>query len=383
MQRSLLLFQNSIHSDETYRIYKYYLDKFIEHYKLRDYNALKSMDSKMFQEMVEDYVMLRKSNGRSRTTINSSICSLQLFCETNDIELRWRKIRRLLPPQKKRSGSKAYTTEQVRKVLDFTPNIRNKAIIHFVAASGVRIGALPDLKIKHTREMPLGCKSVIIYSDEKEEYTAFLTLEASNALDAYLEKRTRDGEQLKPDSPLFRQNYRMGIAKPKPLARVSIQAIVDRALRRAGLRFGKDGTRRDIQLDHGFRKRWNTIVKTTDGMKIILAEKMFGHSTPTIPLDETYVDPTIDKLFEEYKKAIPELTIDVSERLRMTNQKLEREKSELEEKEKGESISNKQLIDELQTQLVQLQFELKAVTTSVQTKYDDELQQRKEKLGIA
>ncbi len=53
-----------------------------------------------------------------------------------------------------------------------------------------------------------------------------------------------------------------------------------------------------------------------------------------------------------------------------------------EEKEKEESISNRQLIDELQTQLVQLRFELKAVTTSVQTKYDDELQQRKEKLGI-
>jgi len=67
---------------------------------------------------------------------------------------------------------------------------------------------------------------------------------------------------------------------------------------------------------------------------------------------------------------------------RVINQKLEREKSELEEKEKGESISNKQLIDDLQTQLVQLQFELKAITTSVQTKYDDELQQRKEKLVI-
>jgi len=221
-------------------------------------------------------------------------------------------------------------SEQVRKVLDFTPDIRNKAIIHFIAASGVRIGALPDLKIKHTREMPLGCKSVIIYSDEKEEYTAFLTSEASKALDAYLEKRSRDGEQLKPDSPLFRQNYQIGIAKPKPLARVSIQAIIDRALRRAGLRFGKDGTRRDIQLDHGFRKRWNTIVKTTDGMKIILAEKMFGHSTPTIPLDETYVDSTIDNLFEEYKKAIPELTIDDSERLRIRNNVLEKDKSELE-----------------------------------------------------
>ena len=51
-------------------------------------------------------------------------------------------------------------------------------------------------------------------------------------------------------------------------------------------------------------------------------------------------------------------------------------------KENKESTQNRQLIDDLQTQLVQLQFELKAVTTSVQTKYDDELQQRKEKLVI-
>ena len=27
---------------------------------------------------------------------------------------------------------------------------------------------------------------------------------------------------------------------------------MDRILRRAGLRFGRDGSRRDIQLDHGF-----------------------------------------------------------------------------------------------------------------------------------
>ena len=51
-------------------------------------------------------------------------------------------------------------------------------------------------------------------------------------------------------------------------------------------------------------------------------------------------------------------------------------------KENKEPTQNRQLIDELQTQLVQLEFELKAVRTSVQTKYDDELQQRKEKLGI-
>lgn len=332
MQRSLLLFQNSIHSKETLRVYQYSLDKFLKHYKLRDYDSLATMNSKMLQEMIEDYVMEQKSQGKARSTIKTPVSALELFCDANDLAINWKKINRLLPSQLKKSGSKAYSTEQIQKMIQSTTDLRNKAIIHFIASSGVRIGALPGLKIKHVRNMPLGCKAVVVYSGDVEEYVTFLTPEASKSLDDYLEKRKSDGEYLDPEHPLFRQTYAIGIAKPKHLARVSIQAIIDRVLRRAGLRFGRDGIRREIQLDHGFRKRWNTIVKTTDGVKIILAEKMFGHSTPTIPLDETYLDVSIEKLFVEFKKVIPELTIDESERLKIKTEQQSEKISELEEK---------------------------------------------------
>ncbi|WP_160272864.1 site-specific integrase [Nitrosopumilus piranensis] len=308
------------------------MDKFLKYFKLRDYDSLAGMDSKMLQEMVEDYVMEKKSQGKARSTIKTPVSALELFCDANDLTINWKKINRLLPAQKKKSGSKAYTTQQIQKMLQATTNIRNKAIIHFIASSGVRIGALPELKLKHVRNMPQGCKVVTVYPDDVEEYYTFLTSEASKALDDYLEKRVHDGEHLDPEHPLFRQNYAIGIAKPKHLAKVSIQAIIDRILRRAELRFGRDGSRRDVQLDHGFRKRWNTIVKTTDGVKIILAEKMFGHSTPTIPLDETYVDASIEKLFEEFKKAIPELTIDDSQRLKFKNEQQSQKITQLEEK---------------------------------------------------
>jgi len=108
MQRSLLLFKNSIHTEETYRVYKYELDRFITYFKLRDYNSLKSMDAKMLQIMIEDYVMEKKSKGRSRSTIKTPLSALELFCDTNDLMLNWKKIRRLLPAQKKKSGSKPY-----------------------------------------------------------------------------------------------------------------------------------------------------------------------------------------------------------------------------------------------------------------------------------
>jgi len=157
------------------------------------------------------------------------------------------------------------------------------------------------------------------------------------------------------------------------------QKILGKIIQGAKIQRKKTGNRHDKSLVYMFRKRFNTILKLNDRVNSNIAEKLMAHKKG---LDGIYLQPTLEECYKEFFKAISDLTIEDNERLRVTNQKLEREKSELEEKEKGESISNKQLIDDLQTQLVQLQFELKAVTTSVQTKYDDELQQRKEKLGI-
>ena len=91
-QRSHLLFTNSIHSKDTLRVYQYSLDKFIEHFKLRDYDSLASMDPKMFQTMVEDYLMEKKKEGKSRNTLQTPISALELFCDANDVIINWKKI---------------------------------------------------------------------------------------------------------------------------------------------------------------------------------------------------------------------------------------------------------------------------------------------------
>ena len=58
-----------------------------------------------------------------------------------------------------------------------------------------------------------------------------------------------------------------------------------------------------------------------------------GHSV-TIPLDEVYLTPTIDLLFEEYKKAIPELTISSEQRQRLIIARQEKELTEKDELKK-------------------------------------------------
>ena len=60
-----------------------------------------------------------------------------------------------------------------------------------------------------------------------------------------------------------------------------------------------------------------------------IAEKMMDHK---IRMEGHYFKPTKEELFEEYKKAIPELIIDDSERLRLKNEQQSKTITKLEVK---------------------------------------------------
>jgi len=105
-------------------------------------------------------------------------------------------------------------------------------------------------------------------------------------------------------------------------------------INKSGLRAGqeKKSGRYETQTNHGFRKRWTTIIENVEGVKVILAEKMMGHSIKSIPMAEIYNLPTTEMLFAEYKKAIPELVIDDSARKQAELDNVNQEKSELQER---------------------------------------------------
>jgi len=86
--------------------------------------------------------------------------AIKSFLEINEVELKWRKVAKLFPAKIKKTGRRAYTTEEIQQFLSTATELRTRAIIHFLASSGVRIGALPELRMQHLLDMPLGCKSV-------------------------------------------------------------------------------------------------------------------------------------------------------------------------------------------------------------------------------
>ena len=164
-------------------------------------------------------------------------------------------------------------TSEVAKMLTFTKELRTKTLIHFIASSGVRIGAA------------------------------------------------------------FRSTYRLKYEKIKSSTTLALKEIIRTLILKSGLRINqiKTGKRYNKQADHGFRKRWNTCMKTVPSMNISLDEKMMGHSV-TVIQDNVYLDPSIDQLFAEFKKAIPELTVDGSARKQAQLDVKELENSDLQKK---------------------------------------------------
>jgi len=250
------------------------------------------------------------------------------FFSMNDVTLNWQKIKKMLPEKTKPLGDKPYTTEQIRQVLKNTTNLKFRAMINFMASSGVRIGSFEEMRIKDLENFKDGCKSVKVYADSREEYYTFIHAEANQTLEEYFELRKQKGEKITSDSWVF---CKLGDpTKPIPTLNAvsSLSRFINRALNRT-----KTEKRFDTMASHGFRKRFATVLKSNKEINLSISEKLIGHST-TVQLDNVYFKPTLDVMFEEYQKAIPDLVLNESTKLKLELERKNNQLSSLEVKDK-------------------------------------------------
>jgi len=355
-QRSMLLFEQTIKSKYTLRNYREHLKRFLEFTKLRDHDSLLKLSKDDIQELIEDYVMYLKKTVNPNS-VDTMMRGIKHFFVINKVGLYWELIHKLYPEKVKSSGFMPFTTKDVQSMLDATTSKRNKAIIHFLASTGSRIGVFDyGLSMKHLKNMDEDCLAVLIYADEKDEYWSFLTPEATDSLNDYFQQRQDDGEKFTKDSPVFRSKYSLGIEKAKPLKLKSVQSLIFRILGNSDVKRVKVNKNYNIQMAHGFRKRFNTILKLESDVNSNLAEKILGHSV-THKLDNTYFVPKVEDLFKEFKKAIPELTVGEELRLKLENKRKQKKIDEI-ESDKDKRIFN------LEAQMENINELLKRVTLS-------------------
>ncbi len=331
------------------------------------------------QHQIMQYIEYQKERVEKgeikESTINNYYKSIKLFCEMNDLILNWKKIAKGKPQHSDSANDRAPTLDEIKKLLDF-PDRRIKVIVLVMLSSGIRVGAWNYLKWKHVKPIKnendeIIAAKIIVYSGQKEEYFSFITPEAFNVLEEYLEFRRTCGETITGDSWLMRDTWkstnvscynRGGLATvPRKLKSSGIRSIISRAEWGQGLRIplNKGEKRHEFQAVHGFRKFFKSHCEQM--MKSINVEILMGH---TIGVSDSYYKPSERDILEDYLKAINVFTINKN-----TNSPiLEKEIKELQEKNENNEYLIKSKLQErddaitaLSDQVMQLMKEINKI----------------------
>ena len=364
MDTEKIIISESNLSQATKKDYDYRLGLFYKFSSIRNDDELIDYPSEKLQTLLVNYtrhLVKRVNNDElSANTVPKMFRGIRWLLNSNyrENDIKWKPIEALFPKSVKRSGFKAWTSDQIQLMLENTGNLRNKAIIHFQASTGARIGVHDHpLLMKHLTMMEWsghGCYAVLLYADEDEtveekdlrdkmddvqggdSYWAFLTPEATSYLDRYFDERKRKGEVFEPETPVFLKDEIKQTLDSKQLSDKNITSILFRIISEIPeLQRKKKGRRHDIQINHGFRKRTNTILKLESKVNSNIAEKILGHKNG---LDGVYLAPTREECFREFVKGIGQLTVSDSRRkdlelssMKETQDILERKNKELSE----------------------------------------------------
>jgi site-specific recombinase XerD len=297
-------FQDRIHAAETLEMYDRNLDRFLVKCNIKSYDALTEMSKKEIQLKLQDHVRWLKKVLHPNS-IAGTMAGIFKFLDCNEVEFNDKNIRSMYPAKKKPSNAEAYSLEQLQMLVkraSWQCSKRNQAMVLVFVSSGVRKGSVVRLKMSDL--IPIeDTYMIVVYRGEKEEYVTFMTPEAADVLKVYFDQRRELGEELTDDSYVFTNKKGMG----KPISVEAVGSIIEYLLQNTKVSFKKDEERGRFNVAklHGMRKFCDTQMEES-GISHSKLQKIMGHMNGLAGL---YYDAKSDKLFEEYKKAIPLLTI--------------------------------------------------------------------------
>jgi integrase len=310
-------------------------------------NKLLLQDPKIIlQDLILYVIHMKEQLQLSKSTINNRLSAVEKFYETNDIELRWKKIKDYADGSKRkvRKKDRSYTHVEIAKMLSEADQ-RGKIAILLIFSAGIRVGGLVSLKIGDLeKNEKYGIYKIKVYDGEPDdEYTTWCSLECTNIIDSYIAFRQLHGERpLKDGSPLIRDDFpiddEIRASKPKFLDVQTIRKLITRIGVKSGVIERKPvlngrGELRPVMGTHGLRKAYQTTC-VNSGMSPLFSEMLMGHHSGGLAL-ESYVKPSETDLLEGNDKMIgyigvmDNLTISNEFRLQQEVKTLRIEKSEM------------------------------------------------------
>jgi integrase len=331
-------FVNSLRSRETRLHYTNWLSDFLKYLNISCDKVLE-LEAKQLQQKIINYIINLKDNrGLSPSSIRSHISAVQTFLVINDFEgINWIKVKKFMGEFYKVAVDRPYTREEIKRLIDAAHSLRDKAIILLLSSSGLRVGGLVTLLLKHL--IPIDKYNIYqieVYKKSREAYTTFCTPETRAAIDSYLDWRKRLGEKLTQESPLFRAEFDTRFAARAPGKQID-RGLVFTILKILRFETGivevqhltesvkRGKPRSQVMTLHGFRKYFATSLDT-EGVNPVYVELLLGHN---IGLKTVYSKPTPTQLLEGngnkvlgFIHGIDVLTINEENRLKLKVKKL-------------------------------------------------------------
>ena len=109
-------------------------------------------------------------------------------------------------PEDVTNSYRGYTKEEIAKLLSLA-DLRDRCMILLMASSGIRVGAIPSLRISSLLKLDEGVGFLTVYPGTKHSYVTLVTSEFLTTIEEYLEFRRRQGERVVAESPLIRDKF--------------------------------------------------------------------------------------------------------------------------------------------------------------------------------
>jgi integrase len=374
-------FINSCRSEATKRDYRKSLSYFMDYMSIEAEDYAKLIDGRDVRIIQSDIINwithMKDTAGLSPASINLYVAAVNHFYAMNDVTLNTRRINAFKPEFRNVVEDQPYTREQIKLLLD-KAEPRNRAIILLLSSSGMRVGALQNLRVGDLTPIDkYNIYQIQVYKRSKSKYITFCTPECRKEIDLHLQYRKRYGEHITDKSPVFRTTFNRNdqfkaANKIKPFSTVGIKCMVNELLNITGVRpsikmtegMKHTSNRTNLMEVHGFRKFFDTSC-TTAGMDSLYTEMLMGHD---VGLKGRYTKLSPDELLEGndknlgYLSVMEHLIICEENRLRRKVEVMTEKRNEIQVMKESHEQEMKAMREEMENKFQQIHAKIDVAT---------------------
>ncbi len=302
------------------------------------------------------------------SSVPNKIKPIKKLFDMNGVGIGWKRIYSTYPEEDNIHKGRGYTRDEIKLLLEHADGLATEFFILAACSGGMRVGAWSNLKWEcvfpvyqnngeYTIESKgvIVCAAIIVYKGTREEYVSLISKEAWDKLELYKKEQTRIANREPNDSDFLFQKF-----GTSPITTSAIKKRMFKLVIKAGLRgsLPEGQKRHEVPATHGFRRFWDKVMMDTTRKSdklsaLVKKERLLGHDG-IVNTDKNYYWTDILDLVSDYMVAMPELTINDSERLRveLESEKTKNNQMALLNYEKDKALLR---LDELEAKVVRMQ----------------------------